>query len=634
MRTANCPSCGAALRFRGATSVVAVCQYCRATLVREGAKLEDIGKQAELLEDHTPLRLGAEGRHKGARFRIVGRIQYRYGAGLWSEWYALFDNGKGGWLSDANRDYTMSYLAPPSDVPPFAELKPGEVVRIAGDSYSVTNIESAEVVSGEGELPFRFMGGWKADVADLRGAGTRFATVDYSESPPLVFLGERLPFDAFGFSGLRDPKEIALPRSTARAFKCAGCGAPIEKHLATTEVVACGSCGTVTDVTRDVGQLVQRSEKNDAAARQSFMLGAEGKWRGVGYEVVGFLTREIRVEGTAYSWNEYLLHNVEQGYAWVSEYQGHYSFIRAAAEMPREMSHASGKPRRRYLGKTFVHFQKAEAKVTHLAGEFYWRVQRGDRAVCDDYVSPPFILSSEATDNEISWSAGEYVEAAALWRAFGLDSPVPKPVGVAPNQPSPHAGKVWPYWIVFALAMAAALLVQGAFIASSGETRAPGVGFSVPAGQTTRTVSPVFELGGRGALTVVIATNSTDNWLALDLQLVEADSGRAYSLRRDLGQADWGGPGRGAEYDVAEFGAVPAGRYTLAVGARAGPLPAAQAGSPRTYAGRVQLKRAPLGWSNFWLLLLFLALGPAIATARAKAFESRRWQESDYAPES
>jgi PfaD family protein len=60
-RTASCPSCGAPLRFRGATSVVAVCGFCKATVVRDGVNLENIGKQAELLEDHSPIRIGAAG---------------------------------------------------------------------------------------------------------------------------------------------------------------------------------------------------------------------------------------------------------------------------------------------------------------------------------------------------------------------------------------------------------------------------------------------------------------------------------------------------------------------------------------------------------------------------------------------
>ncbi len=189
---ATCPSCGGPLRFRGATSIVAVCAFCRSTLVREGVKLEDIGKQAELLADDTLLQIGATGRHRGESFTIAGRIQYRYESGLWNEWHVLFDRGKSAWLSDASRDYTIAYLSPPAEVPAYEALKPGAAVTILGDRYSVTNLEKAEVIAGEGELPFRFTAGWKAPVADLRGPGTRFATIDYSEDVPHIYIGERL----------------------------------------------------------------------------------------------------------------------------------------------------------------------------------------------------------------------------------------------------------------------------------------------------------------------------------------------------------------------------------------------------------------------------------------------------------
>ena len=112
-RTASCPSCGGPLRFRGATSIVAVCAFCKSTLVREGADIENIGKQAELLEDHSPIRIGADGKHKGNGFTVVGRIQYRYGSGVWNEWHVVFSDGKRAWLSDASREYTITYLSAP-----------------------------------------------------------------------------------------------------------------------------------------------------------------------------------------------------------------------------------------------------------------------------------------------------------------------------------------------------------------------------------------------------------------------------------------------------------------------------------------------------------------------------------------
>ena len=161
-RTASCPSCGAPLKFRGASSVVAVCAFCKSTLVREGAKLENIGKQADLLPDASPIRLRTDGRHKGQGFTVVGRIQYRYGAGIWNEWHVLVAERTSAWLSDANGEYTIAYLAAPQPVPEFAALKPGAQVTLDKAAYTVTNLEAAEVVAGEGELPFRFDGGWGA----------------------------------------------------------------------------------------------------------------------------------------------------------------------------------------------------------------------------------------------------------------------------------------------------------------------------------------------------------------------------------------------------------------------------------------------------------------------------------------
>ena len=51
-RSANCPSCGAQVAFRAAASIVAVCEYCRSTLLRKGADIENLGKMAELAADY------------------------------------------------------------------------------------------------------------------------------------------------------------------------------------------------------------------------------------------------------------------------------------------------------------------------------------------------------------------------------------------------------------------------------------------------------------------------------------------------------------------------------------------------------------------------------------------------------
>jgi hypothetical protein len=39
---------------------------------------------------------------------VVGRIQLRYSAGIWNEWYLLFDDGATGWLGDSSGMYTIT----------------------------------------------------------------------------------------------------------------------------------------------------------------------------------------------------------------------------------------------------------------------------------------------------------------------------------------------------------------------------------------------------------------------------------------------------------------------------------------------------------------------------------------------
>ena len=63
-----CPSCGAEVTFRSATSAIAVCEYCRSTLLREADAVRDVGKMAVALEDYSPIRITTSGMYAGKAF--------------------------------------------------------------------------------------------------------------------------------------------------------------------------------------------------------------------------------------------------------------------------------------------------------------------------------------------------------------------------------------------------------------------------------------------------------------------------------------------------------------------------------------------------------------------------------------
>jgi uncharacterized protein DUF4178 len=204
-REASCPSCGAKIAFRSAASVVAICDFCKSTLVRQDLNLENVGKMAELKADGSPLRLGAEGTYRQVHFAVAGRIQYRFDQGLWNEWHLVFDDMRSGWLGEARGTYAVSFRSEVTEpIPAFAELEVGKAVTFDRRVFEIADIQNAVCIGGEGELPFPVGAGYEAPVADLQGSGHSFGTIDYSEDPPLVFLGDYVEFDELELSGLRE----------------------------------------------------------------------------------------------------------------------------------------------------------------------------------------------------------------------------------------------------------------------------------------------------------------------------------------------------------------------------------------------------------------------------------------------
>ena len=217
--TASCPSCGAPVVFKSASSVFAVCDYCQSTLVRHDQALEDIGKMAALVEDRSPLQLGAEGSYKGVHFALIGRIQIKYSQGYWNEWHLLFDDMRTGWLSEAGGEYVLTFMQHVMEaLPAFASLKVGQRFVLASQTWTVSNIENAECVAGQGELPFKVGAGYPVAAVDLRN-GANFATLDYSETPPLLFVGAAVEFKSLKMNNLREGMAIPTATGEAQVFR-------------------------------------------------------------------------------------------------------------------------------------------------------------------------------------------------------------------------------------------------------------------------------------------------------------------------------------------------------------------------------------------------------------------------------
>lgn len=353
--TASCPSCGAPVVFKSASSVFAVCEYCQSTLVRHDQNLEDIGKMAALVEDRSPLQLGAEGSYKGVHFALIGRIQIKYSQGIWNEWHLLFDDMRTGWLSEAGGEYVLTFMRQVDEpLPDFSALRIGQRLQVASQVWTVSNLENAECIAGQGELPFKVGGGYPVAAADLRNE-TRFATLDYSESPPLLFVGEAVRFDTLKMTNLRDG---AAPTVTVQAqvFRCPGCGSPMQARSRDILAVGCASCGTVVDTADRNYKVLSRARQGE---REQYVprlpLGSKGVLEDKPVEVIGFLVRRCKVDGIAYTWREYLLAGEHGTYRWLTEYNGHWNIVDVLSRPPAT-SGIVEVDSLRFGGQVFKHF--------------------------------------------------------------------------------------------------------------------------------------------------------------------------------------------------------------------------------------------------------------------------------------
>jgi hypothetical protein len=204
-RTATCPNCGAPVTFLWSAAVQTTCAYCRSVLVRHDVELERVGVAADVPADSSPVQRGTAGTWRGRAFTVVGRIVYEHARGGWNEWHLRFADGGSGWLSDAQLEWAVTELVPAaSALPERVQLAPGREVELAGERFTVTAITEAHYATVEGELPFEYWDKGDVTFVDLRTPSARFATIDRSESPPLVFVGEFVDFDALRMEGLRE----------------------------------------------------------------------------------------------------------------------------------------------------------------------------------------------------------------------------------------------------------------------------------------------------------------------------------------------------------------------------------------------------------------------------------------------
>ena len=418
---APCPGCGAPVEFKSAQSTHAVCGYCQSTVVRNGDVLQRLGKMAELFDDHSPLQLMASGRieldGKDVPFTLVGRLQYKGAAGVWTEWAAFLNDGTLATLGEDNGAYVFTRTIDPGREMPAAErFRVGSTTAINGKPYSVAYTGQASLISAQGELPKLPPLGEPFGMVELRSADGEVVSIDYGHTPPNVERGKSVLLEDLQLQGLKDE---SAKDEKGRQFNCPHCGAPVQVQLSSTKSITCGSCASIINLDSGVGAELSSAEQ-DEPVQPLIPLGAKGQLQGVHWQVVGFQHRMGVEPGDDehFGWSEYLLYNQKRGFAFLVDSEEGWSMVRPTTGAPQLGGTGSTAT---YLGTPYKLKYSYEAETTYVLGEFYWQVTRGQKTSNRDYESSKGVLSMEQSPNEITWSAGDKIASDAVAKAFKLN---------------------------------------------------------------------------------------------------------------------------------------------------------------------------------------------------------------------
>ena len=631
--SANCPSCAGPIEFKVGSTLVLICPYCRSAVARTDRGLNDLGKVAEIAESQSPLKLGLKGAFNGNRFELTGRAQLKHeSGGFWDEWYATFSNGWVGWLAEAQGRFYLTFYQPlpnGATLPAFDQLQIGQAVPEipAPTPLQVTEKGVATSVAADGEIPYQLVPNEGSRYADLTGKNNSFGTIDYSISPPWVFIGQQVSLADIGLADAR-PAEREARRTTAAGMGCPNCGGPLALVAPDkAERVTCPNCNSLLDVNQ--GNLSYFKTLTPPTDAPGFLLdvGIEGAFPGdVRFKIIGAVVRSVTIEGITYYWHEYLLYNPAIGFRWLVHSDNHWNFVEPVnpAEIEDSGIYAPG-GYVNYNGGKYKIFQDAPAVVQYVKGEFYWRVEQGETVRAIDYVAAPVMLSQEVTANEVNWSAGVYMTNAEVEKAFGVSN-LPKPWGVAPNQP--FTGSFYYTWGVLPLVLL--FLIAMIMIPLSGLTttifsqviQLPPM---VNATQAQTAFSTPFDVKANRNVRITASAPVDNSFAELDIDLINDQSQEVESVNIPIeyysGTDSDGAWTEGSKEQDATLSSLPGGKYTLRVEGTwqnwQQPMPVS-----------VKVEQNVFRGVNFCCAFVALAIVPVFGLIRKWSFEHSRWKDS------
>ncbi|MEM6796297.1 MAG: DUF4178 domain-containing protein [Acidobacteriota bacterium] len=194
-RSISCPSCGAPRSLHNPGIVMFACEFCSSVVYWDEDKVTAAGNNSLLTEGFSRLYRDATGSFHQKRFRVLGRIRYSFGEGLWDEWFLETSDGSSLWLTEDQHELAEQREIEFPGIAAFDQHYIGQKMYLRESEFAIQEMGNAECVGLEGELPKNVTLGETYPYLDATSLDGRYSLgLEFDAETPTAFLGRWLKY--------------------------------------------------------------------------------------------------------------------------------------------------------------------------------------------------------------------------------------------------------------------------------------------------------------------------------------------------------------------------------------------------------------------------------------------------------
>lgn len=405
-------------------------------------------------------------------------------------------------------------------------------------------------------------------------------------------------------------------------FNCTKCNHPIiVKPIPYAQSCICDNCyaGFIYN-----GKNFDYQVRYQKTKKPEILPGSIGELFGISFEVVGYCVKKDTTEGA--EWREYTLYSAEHGFAFLSEYDGHWIYVRE--QRTRPVIDVDSNAIFEYADREYDLFNMYGFEIVGGSGAFAGDGLNPFGTRVKEFISPPRMWIFEWDRESVDCFSGDHISRKELETAFNVSLRTSNGVGMIQPSGELNSSEILRLGL-FVLGVISLVGILLMFTHKEVNVFSERIDLSDTVKNYKLPTQRISLDKSTSNLAIKIDAPVSNSWVQADISLVNAVTGKEYELEQPVeyyygveGGESWS---EGDRTETGYINSIPSGNYYLNIS-----LSHPQSAYPSVTSLNIDVTNDTWQGRNFLFILLAVAIYPAIRLISTNNTEKMRWYNSPY----